>query len=409
MRLNGVTSFDVLSACAPRPVFLPAVTRDWTVLNPTYELEALKRVYKLFDAEDAIAGYYADAEHNYAQDTREHVYPWFTHWLLNQSLRETIPEDKIQMPPLSMLLHSEELPKPTLETTKAALKKVQAHMCEDALPQLVDRDMSAEYQAERIPLLGEIINNDLELADIAMRVTCPKWDIDGGKAYGRLISRREEGDVIPAVWVEPTERNPKAATCLLVSDKGKADFFEGGDRHAVLQLLLDRHCECLAIDIMGSGETADMPAKSPRDEKDPVFFAFNQSLFSMRVQDILTCLALLKEQGKEKITLIGIGEGARAAAVAAALAEPLKAVVLNLNGVEDTEAGWLSPLAFHPMILKVGGMCGALSLIAPRRLVLHRPPKAMAQHLAALYELHKKPTMLTIDMDNFLRDVEKNV
>ena len=83
-----LTASPVLSACAPRPVFLPSVTRDWTVLNPTYEFEALKQVYKLFDAEDAIGGFHADAEHNYSQNTREHVYPWFTHWLLNQSLRE---------------------------------------------------------------------------------------------------------------------------------------------------------------------------------------------------------------------------------------------------------------------------------------------------------------------------------
>ena len=409
MRLNGVTSFDVLSACAPRPVFLPSVTRDWTVLNPTYEFEALKRVYQLFDAEDAIGGFHADTEHNYSQETREHVYPWFTHWLLNQSLRETIPEDKIQMPPLSMLLHSEEPFKATLETTKPALEKVKAHVCEDALPQLIDAGLYPEYQAERIPLLGEIVNNDLELADIAMRVTFPKWKINGGMAHGCLISRREEGDVIPAVWVKPDRPSPKGGICLLVSERGKADFFEGGDRHAVLQLLMDRGCECLAIDIMGSGETADLISKSPRDESDPLFFAFNPSLFSMRVQDILTCLALLKEQGKERITLVGIGEGARAAAIAAALAEPLKAVVLNLNGVEDTPEAWLQPLSFQPMIMKVGGMCGALSLIAPRRLVLHRPPKAMARYLWSLYELLKKPAALMVDTDNFLKDIEKNI
>ena len=186
------------------------------------------------------------------------------------------------MPPLSMLLHSDKPFQATIQTTKPALEKVKAHVCEDALPQLVDAEMFSEYQAERIPLLGEIVNNDLELADIAMRVTFPKWKIDGGMAHGCLISRREEGDVIPAVWVKPDRPSQKGGMCLLVSDKGKADFFEGGDRHAVLQLLMERGCEALAIDIMGCGETEEMPAKSPRDESDPLFFAFNPSLFSMR-------------------------------------------------------------------------------------------------------------------------------
>ena len=59
--------------------------------------------------------------------------------------------------------------------------------------------------------------------------------------------------------------------------------------------------------------------------------------------------------------------------------------------------------------MKVGGMCGALSLIAPHRLVLHRPPKAMAQYLSSLYELLKKPTALMVDTDNFVKDIEKNI
>ena len=67
-----------------------------------------------------------------------------------------------------------------------------------------------------------------------------------------LISRREEGDVIPAVWVKPDRPSQKKGMCLLVSDKGKADFFEGGDRHAVLQLLMERGCEALAIDNGGN-------------------------------------------------------------------------------------------------------------------------------------------------------------
>jgi hypothetical protein len=50
-----------------------------------------------------------------------------------------------------------------------------------------------------------------------------------------------------------------------------------------------------------------------------------------------------------------------------------------------------------------------LSLIAPRRLVLHRPPRAMARHLSSLYELLKKPAALIVDSDNFLKDIEKNI
>lgn len=409
LRINGVTSFDVLTACAPRPVFLPSVDQDWTNLNPTYEIEALKQVYTLFDAEDAILNYHKNEPHNYNLDTREHVYPWFAHWLLNQSLRETIAEDPIPMPAINLLLHNEQKIEPTLDSTKTAIEEAKKFLLQDAIPEFSDQENISEYAAERIPLLGEIINNDLELADIAVRVTCPQWKLNNATAYGRLISRREEGDVIPAVWVVPDKQVPKPVTCLLISDKGKADYFKGGDQSILLDILINNNCECLAIDLLGSGETAGAPEKSPRDENDPLFFAFNQSLFSMRVQDILTSLSLLKEQGKEKIVLIASGEAARAAAVAVALAEPLKAIVLNLDGIDDSEKGWSTPLSFQPMILKVGGIKGTLSIIAPRRLIIYRPQKDLAQHLTSIYGAAKKTTALTIDNDNFIRSVEKAI
>ncbi|MDD4098489.1 MAG: acetylxylan esterase [Lentisphaeria bacterium] len=401
LRLNGVTSFDILCACAPRPVLLPSVTQDWTNLNPRYEYEALRQVYALFDAEDAIGNFHADAPHNYNRATREHIYPWFTHWLLNQSMKPTIPEDNLAVPTPEQLLHAENPPPPTEATTRTALEKITAHLRAPALPRLQSKKDFKDFREERIPLLGEILNNDLELADIAVRVTCPNWEIPRATAAGRLLSRREIGDIIPGVFVKPNQADDNSTICLLLADGGKRDFFPGGPYADVLDLLVEKKCRALAIDLMGSGETADMPAKAPRFEDDPTFFAFNPTLFSMRVQDVLTALALLKEDGESRVVVVAAGEAARAALCALALAEPVRAIALDLDGVTDDVQGWLKPLAFQPMIFKNGGLKGALSILAPKQLGLFKGPSDLVRHAVDLYATARHPQNLVVTHDRF--------
>jgi len=407
LRLNGVTSFDILCACAPRPLFLPSVTQDWTNLNPRYENEALRQVYALFNAEDALGGFHADAPHNYNQNTREHIYPWFTHWLLNQSIKTTISEDKIVVPTPAMLLHTENPSPPTEETTRAALEKITAHLCAPALPELQTKKDFKDFRDERVTLLGEILNNDLELADIAVRVTCPSWEIPNATASGRLLSRREIGDIIPGIYVKPHQASDDSTVCLLLAENGKRDFLPGGRYANILDLIIEKKCRALAIDLMGSGETADMPAKAPRFEDDPTFFAFNPSLFSMRVQDVLTALALLKEEGETRVVVIAGGEAARAALCALALAEPVRAIALDLDGVGDDVEGWLKPLSFQPMIFKNGGLKGALAILAPKLLGLFNAPADLAQYATSLYTNAKRPQSLLINNDNFTKLVSQ--
>ena len=65
LRVTGLTSFDVVAAIAPRPLMLPAVTGDWTNLNPRYEIPKMKDVYKLYSAENLVEHFYYDDCHNY--------------------------------------------------------------------------------------------------------------------------------------------------------------------------------------------------------------------------------------------------------------------------------------------------------------------------------------------------------
>ena len=405
LRLNGITSFDVLCACAPRPLLLPAVTQDWTNLNPTYEIPALRKVYSLFNAEDALRSFQLDAPHNYNRDTRERVYPWFTHWLLNQSLRETINEDELTMPPLDVLLHSDKQEKPTEASTKEHIAIIAKHVCKAALPDIKAVEKPEAFRKQRVALVGDIVNYDQHLKDVAVRVTFPKIEIAGAAAQCCVISRRDVGDVIPAYRIENTKPDGDKPYCLLLGDSGKADFFNG-QLNNVLELLVANGCNCLIPDLMGSGESTAMIEKSLRVEQDPLFFAFNPSIFSMRVQDILTCLQLIRESGYSKISLIAAGASVKPALAALAIGERLHSAVFDLSSQGDNDSDWLSLLEYQPMIRKVGGIAGLAALANTDHLGIYKPEDKIAEYVSAFSDTLQMPLKLTVGHDTFLRLIE---
>ncbi len=350
-----------------------------------------------------------DAPHNYNQYTREHVYAWFMRWLNGDSSgRLTIPEDPIPPPPAEILLHSGSPVKPTHKTTARQLEQICPRYCADALPSFKNRQELADFHKKRLPVLSETLNNDLELKDIVVRSGIfAQWRLPRARAIGQILSRREVGDVIPAVRVLPDEVLPGAPAFLLLAPKGKDAFFNNSPYAPVLDLLCRHRCPCLAIDLLGSGETAAMQANSLRDENLPDFFAFNPSLFSMRVQDILTSLALLREEGHKDIVVIAMGEAARAAACALPLAAPVKAAVLNLGGVYDTPQAWLNTLSFQPMAFKFGGIKGALALQAPQKLLLFQAPQDVQTAMKSCYAAAGRPRSLIISDDNLLALLEQ--
>ena len=402
MRLNGVTSFDIVSALAPRPLLLPSVTRDWTNLLPRYEFPALQKVYRLFDAENRLCNFHCDAPHNYNQYTRERVYPWFTHWLLNQALRERILEDEVAPPPAELLLHSPAPKEATLPVCRQSLQKLQLHYCSTALHHKESELSFPDWQKARRLQVSKIINNDLELADVAVRVTRPQWELRSATANGCLLSRRETGDIISAVWVNQPDCHAKLPTFLLIAERHKSAFFPGGSQAAILDTIIGRKCNALIIELLGTGETAAMLEKSPRDENDPVFHAFNASLFSLRVQDILTSLTMLQENGIENLALVATGEASRAALCALTLAPQKVCAFLDLDRVEDTPEAWNTPLSFQPMILKIGGMRGCLMIAAERQITLCKPSADIAQAAEYASQTALKNCHLSISSDSLI-------
>lgn len=386
LRINGLTSFDVLSACAPRPVLLPSVTQDWTNLNPNYEVQALKRIYQMLGKPKNIKNFHADAPHNYNQFTREHVYPWFIHFLMDQPLKNTVPETGLQAPPIELLKHNEGEVAPTPESSVEALTLIQNYTTKDVLGFALEKKDFNEEREERLDLLALVLNADTQVEKVAVRVTCPKWETENANVAGLLVSRRDVGDIIPTIKITPKNAPQTKNACLLLSTDGKNAFLDDEKLTPILDAVLRKKNTAFAIDCIGTGETAHMPEKSPRMENNPDFFAFNQSIFSLRVQDVLTTLAMISEAGFESVSIIAVGEAARIAACAAPLAENVKLTLLDMTDVLDSMDAWLLPGNFQPLALKLGGLKGILPLAAPGKLAIKAPQDDINELLADLYK-----------------------
>ncbi|MBR6371632.1 MAG: hypothetical protein IKS20_00480, partial [Victivallales bacterium] len=196
-------------------------------------------------------------------------------------------------------------------------------------------------------------------------------------------------------------------TVLLVSGSDKADFFSGGNYSTVTDSLVGAGCHCWVIDILGSGETAEMPSLSFRDESNPTFFAFNQSLFSMRAQDILTALQLLRENSNGKIAVVATNSAARQTLCALTQVDGLFAAVIDMTGLSDSEDAWLPLLDFQPMILKLGGMKGLAALAECKALGLFNPDNDTEKYLREFYDVVGGEQRLSVSRDTFLRLAEQ--
>jgi hypothetical protein len=113
----------------------------------------------------------------------------------------------------------------------------------------------------------------------------------------------------------------------------------------------------LAIDAFQTGS-----AVAPRDRSTRYFLTFNRTDDANRVQDILTAIAFLKQQGATDIRLVGLDKAAVWATFAGALVKmPLK-LEAPLGNFRGTDEDFIRDF-FVPGIQRAGGIDAARKLI----------------------------------------------
>lgn len=370
LRLHGLTSFDIAAASAPKPLLLTATTRDWTNLNLRYELPKMRQVYDLFGKSDLVSCYQQDTGHNYNCVSREQIYAFLTYWLKGGEKLDSLPEGELSVPSREQLLHGGRVGEASAEETAENVARVAKQL---------------SWGGE-VKVRAGVLGVDLSCHDICQRFCYQQpWEVGNGyEAVTAIISRRGIGDTIPAVMVRKPQNQARTAW-LVLPGKGKAECFDGTPEGAAVLAGITSADGTMALvaDILGNGETAAMVEQCGRDEDHQTFFAFNQSLFSLRVQDVVTCLRLLQESGYEEINVQAWGETVRPALAALSMFDGVSRAVINLSGVSDTYEAWLAKLSFAPMAYRLGGLKGFVADCRASSLEIANADNDIRQYVAA--------------------------
>jgi len=296
-----------------------AATGDWTKNTPTEEYPAVKSVYELFGKGEVVETVQFDAPHNYHQGSREAVYRFFAKRLLNDpnwaSYRERpIRQEKLQD---MMVFAGRGLPAGAVNYA-----------------QLVERWIEAAKKQNEETRDPEAFRDRLFYSIGAAQPEKVEFELTGERI---AMTRPGEGDRIPGIWLPKS----KTAATLVVHPDGA----EAG-RKASAQGTRS----VLPTDAFQTGS-----AVAPRNHDTKYFLTFNRTEDANRVQDILTAVAFLKQQGATDIRLVGVGKAAIWATFAAALAKsPLK-LDAPLGDFRGTDEDFLRDF-FVPGIQRAGGL-----------------------------------------------------
>lgn len=364
LRVTGLTSFDVVAAIAPRPLMLPAVTGDWTNLNPRYEIPKMKDVYKLYSAENLVEHFYYDDCHNYNKRTRQHIYSFFVRHLMGKEASEIILEEDIPPPSPKLLWHNGVKPaEATEETIANAIKQLTEAYNQNVLD---EGDDIERFKAEQREVLRQLLDDGRgEIRDVVYRIFGPVdgWGVEGGKVRPYTLSRRGVGDNLQVIDITSDKYVNNGEITLIIAEGTYRDYFGDGKKSSVVSAAMTEGKKLRIAELLGSGSNAWQMKYAIRDNQGPEGYSnfsttFEESYFSMRVHDVITNIVQLREQGFSKINIVAEGTAIPVALAAAALTEV--PIAVDLTRVD--EAVWDEELNYHPLIKRIGGLAGLLKL-----------------------------------------------
>jgi dienelactone hydrolase len=301
LRVNA-GNIDLAAMFAPKPLAMSGA-RDWTIDIETKGLPELKKVYKLYDAEEkVVAKCYPQFGHNYNHVSRELMYGWFNKHLKLGVAEEGNGYEKsfTPIPPkqLSVFDNAHPLPKDALDV--AGLRK---YMSEAS-----DKQIKALEPAEKRKIVGTslrvMINDHLPAAsEIEEKNAAPLIEKEGIRFRKFALGRKDQGEEIPALGViGPTS---EATVVIWVHPEGKSSLFKDGKLVPAAKQILDGKAAILALDVFGTGEFGSVTPTV--DQKFAGFtFGYNRSLAANRVHDILTAVGYARNHQKAKaVHLVG--------------------------------------------------------------------------------------------------------
>ncbi|MCE9532077.1 MAG: hypothetical protein K8T89_13275 [Planctomycetes bacterium] len=370
----GTGNVEIAGLFAPKPLAMSAA-KDWTIDIETKGLPELKKLYKLYDAENLVAARtWPQFGHNYNQVAREFMYNWFNEHLLKQ--KNVVAESSFKpVPTKELSVYDDKHPRPKDELDAAGLRKVMTEAAEKQLKALEPKDMKSLTEFRHVvgTALNVMVNDALPRAeDVEVKKIHSEIKLASGEIVHRsVVSRKGANEAMPIVTVIGADFN--GTVVLWLHPKGKASLFAKGELVPAAKAILARKAAILAPDLFQTGELmGEKPF--PVDTKYAGFtYGYNRSVFAQRVHDILTAIRFAKSHPNCKtLHLVGWEQvGVWAAAARALAGDNVARTSLDLNQFRFENIKSVDDEEMLPGIVKFGGVPALVALCAPHDLLVH--------------------------------------
>ncbi len=373
--LRFADEWDILSAVAPRPLFIPS-----TLLDPIFPVAKAREaylltrgVYEALGAGDKIAIRHFYDEHAYNREMRESVYGWFDHVFKGQAF-EPVPEGEDGVPTLdfdSLRAMPEggfppgakSLPDLALEygrkvhrpRTFADLGELEAFRRESG-PFLRDRVLGGFPDREKAPLRLRVVD----------RTTYGSWSML------KVLFWSDWDIILPGIFVGA--ENPKGTVILAPSGGKETAFLENW-----VEAVRNRGFNALVVDLRGLGETGEEHRKLVQNG-----LVTGKPVVGEWVWDLSRCADAVEALGQARtgeggkgdpVYLLADGAPGLAALLAPAFDKRMAgAAALGPLATYLSDSGFgVDWLFYLPGVLEAGDLPELYALSAPRRLVLAGP------------------------------------
>ena len=322
----GANNVEIASLMAPKPMLMVSATGDWTKNTPQEEYPGVRHVYQLFDKGDQVETIQIDAPHNYNRESREAVYRFFGRYVLKNPDAAKWTEQRIRQEKLQdmMVFAGRALPDNAVNLDQLFAWWVR--MAKKQNDETVDPAVLRERLTVAIGTEWPgTVENELQGERI-------------------VLGRPGAGDRVPGIWIPG-----KRGASVIVHPGGA----EAARNSAAAKSAIAAGRSVLLIDAFQTGS-----AVAQRDRSHRYFLTFNRSDDANRVQDILTAVAYLRQQGQQDIALVGLDKAAVWAQFAAAVTPVPVKLEADLGSFRGEDQDFIDGF-FVPGIQRAGGLRAA--------------------------------------------------
>lgn len=417
----GQGNIDIAAAVAPRPLAITAAD-DWTIELKEKGVPDLMKLYELAGAKGKFEAHINTwFKHNYNHLSRTQMYN-FVNKHFQLGLESPVLERDFTVllkPDLSVWDENHPAPKITGDDHERAVCKWWTDDSAKQIgPLLAPKNKADLTKAKEVigGALDIMIGRNLPPAEDVSFDLKGKREKPGYMEMTGLVKNNKHNEIIPAAFAHPENWNGKIVIWLFPD--GKSGMFRAdGKLKDGVQKLVDAGVGVMSADLFRQGEflkPGEKSSENPRvqypgntDKPDQQWrmsgvynYGYNDSLFSRRVHDILTCVSFVTNYEKldvKSIDLVGLEGAGQWVAAATAVAGPaIDHTVAVTDGFRFSELSSSFDQNFLPGASKYGGIAAFFTLSAPQKLWIQDKDKKLQNMVKATYGAAEAPDALTL-------------